>query len=180
MNAGAWERFRRDKDKFPDSALGRALDGWPGERWLDIRRIGVLGPIMKARIARCARKGFDAVEPDNIDGYRTRAASRSPGATSFATTAGSRATRTGGHVRRAQERPRPGEGARPRLRLRDRRGVLPVPGVRQARFPSSPRARPVLEVEYKLDRSDFCSKAQALGFSSMKKRLSLGPWRRAC
>ena len=38
----------------------------------------------------------------------------------------------------------------------------------------------VLEVEYKLDRSDFCSKAQALGFSAMKKRLSLGPWRRAC
>ena len=38
----------------------------------------------------------------------------------------------------------------------------------------------VLEVEYKLDRSDFCSKAQALGFSSMKKRLSLGPWRRPC
>jgi hypothetical protein len=37
----------------------------------------------------------------------------------------------------------------------------------------------VLEVEYKLDRADFCAKAQALGFSSMKKRLSLGPWRRA-
>ena len=72
VNAGAWERFRGDKDKFPDSVLGRALDGWPGERWLDIRRIGVLGPIMKARIARCARKGFDAVEPDNIDGYQNK------------------------------------------------------------------------------------------------------------
>jgi hypothetical protein len=44
VNAGAWERFRRDKD-FPDSVLGRALDGWPGERWVDIRRMGVLAPI---------------------------------------------------------------------------------------------------------------------------------------
>jgi hypothetical protein len=50
--------------------LGRALDGWPGERWLDIRSIDVIAPIMKARIARCARKRFDAVEPDNIDGYQ--------------------------------------------------------------------------------------------------------------
>jgi hypothetical protein len=38
----------------------------------------------------------------------------------------------------------------------------------------------VLEVEYKLDLADFCSKAVAFGFSSMKKRLSLGPWRGAC
>ena len=38
----------------------------------------------------------------------------------------------------------------------------------------------VLEIDYKLDRADFCSKALSLGFSSMKKRLSLGPWRRAC
>lgn len=28
----------------------------------------------------------------------------------------------------------------------------------------------VLEIEYKLDRADFCSKALSLGFSSMKKR----------
>jgi hypothetical protein len=38
----------------------------------------------------------------------------------------------------------------------------------------------VLEVEYKLDRPRFCSKAVSLGFSSMRKRLALGPWRRPC
>jgi hypothetical protein len=48
--------------------LGRT-NGWPGERWLDIRRIDVLAPIMRARIAMCRGKGFDAVEPDNVDGY---------------------------------------------------------------------------------------------------------------
>jgi Glycoside-hydrolase family GH114 len=49
------------------------------------------------------------------------------------------------------------------------------------------RARPfilagkaVLEVEYKLHRSAFCNRAKTLGFSAMRKRLALGPWRRAC
>ena len=27
VNAGAWERFQPDKDAFPDSVLGRNLDG---------------------------------------------------------------------------------------------------------------------------------------------------------
>ena len=51
--------------------MGRS-NGWPGERWLDIRKLGVLGPIMKARLDMCAAKGFDAVEFDNVDGYQNR------------------------------------------------------------------------------------------------------------
>jgi len=36
---------------------------------VDVRRIDLLGPIMAARLRTCREKGFDAVEPDNIDGY---------------------------------------------------------------------------------------------------------------
>jgi hypothetical protein len=68
IDVGTWERFRPDARAFPRSLLGRP-NGWPGERWLDIRRLGVLEPIMRARFAMCAHKGFDAVEPDNIDGF---------------------------------------------------------------------------------------------------------------
>jgi hypothetical protein len=68
VDAGTWERFRPDAGQFPRSVLG-AHNGWPGERWLDIRRLAVLEPIMTARFQLCARKGFDAVEPDNIDGF---------------------------------------------------------------------------------------------------------------
>jgi hypothetical protein len=68
IDAGTWESFRPDKGKFPRSVLGRP-NGWPGERWLDIRRLAVLQPIMTARFRMCAQKGFDAVEPDNIDGF---------------------------------------------------------------------------------------------------------------
>lgn len=38
----------------------------------------------------------------------------------------------------------------------------------------------VLHVEYKLRRERFCAETKALGFSSMRKRLPLGPWRQPC
>ena len=68
ISAGTWENWRPDRARFPSSVLGRS-NGWPGERWLDIRRRDVLVPIMRARIEKCRDKGFDAVEPDNVDGY---------------------------------------------------------------------------------------------------------------
>ncbi len=68
MSAGSSEDFRSDHRRFPEKVMGEP-NGWPGERWLDIRRLDVLGPILEARMRSCARKGFDAVEPDNVDGY---------------------------------------------------------------------------------------------------------------
>lgn len=55
--------------EFPAEVLGSDYDGWPGERWLDIRRIDLLAPIMLARLDMCTAKGFDCVEPDNIEIY---------------------------------------------------------------------------------------------------------------
>lgn len=68
VDVGTWENWRPDAKRFPRSVLGRPDQGWPGERWLDIRRLGVLLPIMTKRIAMCESKGFDAVDPDNVDG----------------------------------------------------------------------------------------------------------------
>jgi hypothetical protein len=66
VDAGTWENWRPDAGSFPTSVRG-ATNGWPGERWLDIRRLDVLVPIMDARVGRCAAAGFDAVEFDNMD-----------------------------------------------------------------------------------------------------------------
>ena len=60
--------LRPDAGAFPDAVKGDS-NGWSGERWLDIRRLDVLGPIMQRRLDLCKQKGFDAVEPDNVDGY---------------------------------------------------------------------------------------------------------------
>ena len=68
IDVGTAEDFRPDYSELPVSVLGRS-NGWPGERWLDIRQLSVLEPIMAARLQMCREKGFDAVEPDNIEGY---------------------------------------------------------------------------------------------------------------
>jgi hypothetical protein len=45
------------------------LNKWD-ERWLDIRELDLLQPIMTARMELAASKGCDAVEPDNVDAYQ--------------------------------------------------------------------------------------------------------------
>jgi endo-alpha-1,4-polygalactosaminidase (GH114 family) len=67
INVGSWEDWRPDKDQFPPEVLGREYEGWPGEKWLDIRQMDLLAPVMLARMDLCQAKGFDAVEPDNMD-----------------------------------------------------------------------------------------------------------------
>lgn len=69
ISVGSWEDWRPDAGQFPPEVLGNDYEDWPGEKWLDIRRIDLLSPIMRARLDLCRDKGFDGVEPDNVDGY---------------------------------------------------------------------------------------------------------------
>jgi hypothetical protein len=71
IDAGTAEKFRPDYGGFPAATLGRS-NGWPGERWLDIRQLGAIEPIMAARFRICREKGFDAVEPDNIEAFANK------------------------------------------------------------------------------------------------------------
>lgn len=68
FSAGSWENFRKDKDEFPKASLGKVMDGWPDERWVDISNPGVR-KLMKKRIEKAAAKGCDGIDPDNINGY---------------------------------------------------------------------------------------------------------------
>lgn len=70
VDAGSWENWRPDASAFPASVKGSDMQGWPGEKWLDIRATSVLLPIITARVAKCQTAGFDAVEFDNVDGYK--------------------------------------------------------------------------------------------------------------
>jgi hypothetical protein len=69
VSVGSWEDWRPDAGQFPASVIGKDYEGWPGENWLDIRQIELLAPVMRARLDLCRDKGFDGIEPDNIDGY---------------------------------------------------------------------------------------------------------------
>ena len=87
-----------------------------GRALVDIRALDVPAPSCAQRM--CARKGFDAVEPDNVDGYTNE--HRLPAdAHQLRSTAGSAARARARPRGRAQERPRPGR-ARSRRRSTSR------------------------------------------------------------
>jgi len=68
FSAGSSEDWRDDYASFKAADMGNALDGWPGERWLDVSSANVRS-IMEARLDLARSKGCDGVEPDNVDGY---------------------------------------------------------------------------------------------------------------
>jgi len=69
VSVGTFEPYRSDASLIPNSVQGRPLEDFPDERWLDIRQIELLRPVFQARFDQCRAKGFDGVEPDNVDGY---------------------------------------------------------------------------------------------------------------
>lgn len=68
FSAGTFEEWRPDASEFAKSDLGKAMDDWPGEKWLDLRSENVRS-IMARRIKLAAEKGCDGIDPDNVDGY---------------------------------------------------------------------------------------------------------------
>lgn len=179
IDAGTWENWRPDANKFPKWVLGKN-NGWPGERWLDIRQLQVLGPIMQARMDLCKSKGFDGVEFDNVDGYTNN--------TGFPLTASDQLTFDTWLANQAHTRSlsvalknEPGQA----------QDLLPYFDWELDEqcfqynecgkfLPFINAGKAVMEVEYKLNPSQFCAKANAMNFNSMKKHLGLGPYRVAC
>jgi hypothetical protein len=179
LSAGAWENFRPDADAFPDSVLGRS-NGWPGERWLDIRKLGVLGPIMEARLDMCADKGFDAVEFDNVEGYQNRTGFPLHGADQLKF-----------NVFLANQAHARGMSAVLKNDLGQIPALLPYYDFalneqchqydecgRLDAFVEASKA--VFGVEYKLAKPNFCPQANAHNFNFLKKKLSLKVWRSPC
>lgn len=68
FSAGSFEPYRPDSSQFQQSVLGKTLDGWDDENWIDIRSDNVRN-IMVERIRLAKDKGCDAVDPDNVDAY---------------------------------------------------------------------------------------------------------------
>jgi hypothetical protein len=179
ISAGSWENFRPDADEFPASVLGRS-NGWPGERWLDVRKLGVLGPIMEARLDMCADKGFDAVEFDNVEGYQNRTGFPLHGADQLKF-----------NVFLANQAHLRGMSAVLKNDLGQIHTLLPyydfALNEQCHQYDECGRLDPFVDagkavfgVEYKLAKPDFCSQANAHDFNFLKKKLSLKVWRSPC
>ncbi|WP_461030400.1 endo alpha-1,4 polygalactosaminidase [Streptomyces sparsus] len=179
VNVGAWEDWRPDADDFPEEVLGRG-NGWEGERWLDIRAVETLRPLLAARFDMCRDKGFDAVEPDLQDGYRNR--------TGFPLTAGDQLVFNRMVAELAHDRGMS-------VGLKNDLDQIPelvgdfdfAVNEECAAFDECDRLTPFIEagkavfhVEYELPAEDFCARSRALKLSSMVKRLHLDAWRETC
>lgn len=68
LSAGTVESFRDDAELFPARAIGNVMQGFPNERWLDVRDAEVQR-LMALRIARLAAMGCDGVVPASLTGY---------------------------------------------------------------------------------------------------------------
>ncbi|GAB1644443.1 endo alpha-1,4 polygalactosaminidase [Krasilnikovia sp. MM14-A1259] len=68
VEVGSAAKFRPDYRDWPTKLLGKT-NGWPGERWLDIRDPSKLKPVLAKRFDMCKAKGFDGIEPDLMDGF---------------------------------------------------------------------------------------------------------------
>ncbi len=72
VDVGTLESGRSDYNQFPSSVVGPPVQGWPGENWLLVTAANqqVILPLMEARFKNwCQAKGFDAIEPDNLDAF---------------------------------------------------------------------------------------------------------------
>ncbi len=179
MSAGSWEDYRPDADQFPDEVKGRS-NGWPGEKWLDIRQLDVLRPIMEARLDLCAKKGFDGVEFDLISGFTNNtgfpltAADQTTYNLFLANAAHARGLSAGfkNNVEQAAAQQRHFDFAVNEECYAYNECSMLTP------FINANKA--VFHVEYDIRTSKFCPATTSLGFSSMKKRLNLGTWQQTC
>jgi hypothetical protein len=180
LDAGTYEPGRPDSASYPAVVLGKALPDWPGERWLDVRRLDLLGPILERRLDLCKQKGFDAVEPDNIDGYGNDSG--------FPLTADdqlrfNRFLADAAHARSLSI------GLKNDL---DQVTSLEPSfdwalneqcyqyGECDTLAPFARAGKAVFITEYELAVGSFCPQAQAAGYMAMRKRLNLDAWRETC
>ena len=179
LSAGSWEDWRPDAGSFPSAVLGKT-NGWPGERWLDIRALDVLMPIMEARFDLCRAKGFDAVEVDNVDGYANNSG--------FALTGTDQLTYNRRLAQAAHERC---------LAIALKNDVDQIAALVDdfdlaineecAAYNECGTLKPfisagkaVLHAEYDLDPAKFCPTSATLKLSSIRKNLDLDAWRQTC
>jgi hypothetical protein len=180
ISAGAWENWRPDASRYPRAVKGKKLDGWPGERWLDIRRLGILAPIIEDRLDLCRAKGFDGVEFDNVNGYTN--------ATGFSLSRADQLAFNRWLAAEAHERGL-GAGLKNTLELADELEAAFDFAILEQCFafrecglaaPFIRAGKAVLDVEYDLARRQFCGRTARLGITAMRKHLDLDAWRRPC
>jgi hypothetical protein len=179
LDAGSWESYRPDAGSFPRSVIGRRYEGFPDERWLDVRRFHLFARALEHRFDICARKGFDAVEPDNVAGWENE--------TGFPIGAAAQLRFNRWVARQVHARGMAVALKNDGGQVRQLLGDFDFAIVEQCfqydecgmYEPFVRRGKAVFEAEYELEPADYCARARSIGFSAIAKSYDLfaQPWR---
>jgi hypothetical protein len=180
VDVGTWESYRSDAAKFPSSVLGKTVDGWPDERWLDIRKLSVIEPILAKRLDACKRKGFDAVEPDWLNAYEEDTGFPITKAQSVAFDLW---VARAAHARGLGVAQKNAPGLTSSLHTHFDFAITEdcayyAECTSYKAYLSAGRA--VLDAEYIWGPATFCPKTKPMGVSAIGKRLALDAWRKTC
>jgi hypothetical protein len=180
FSAGTWESFRPDAQGFPPEIIGKPLDDFPDERWLDISRIDLIAPVLLARLDMCQAKGFDAVEPDNVDAYQNDSGFplTADHQLAFNTWVANEAHRRGLSVGLKNDAEQV-ETLHPYFDFAVVEQCFQYKECKQY-VPFVEHGKAVFAAEYKLRPKRFCRRSRRLGLSTIFKRLDLTAFRRAC
>ncbi len=180
FSAGTYENFRSDAKDFPKKSLGKKLDGWAGEKWLDISNYQDFSNIMEARMDLAVEKKCDGVEPDNVDAYTNRSG--------FKLTYEDQLTYNKWLAKEAHKR---------NLSIALKNDLDQVEDLVddfdfaineqcfeynecEALSPFIKQGKAVLGVEYELNKRRFCKKAKKLQFSWLKAEYDLDKKTKSC
>jgi len=183
VDTGSWEEYRPDAALFPEAALGNGVRGWKGERWLDIRPASwpLWTHLMWARFDLAVQLGCDGVEPDqnnpigNDPGFPITPADQKAWYLEVAAQAHARGLSVG-----------------------QKNGIETTDADTIAAFdwnlneqcfqyhecdvldPVIAAGKAVFSTEYRGRPKKLCPELNARGFSTLRKKLSLGAWLRPC
>lgn len=180
FSAGSYEDWRPDASQFPPEVLGNDMEGWPGEKWLDIRRLDLLAPIMEARLDLAVQKGCDGVDPDNVNGYTND--------TGFPLTYNDQITYNVFLAQAAHLR---------KLAIGLKNDLEQIPDLLpyfdwalneecfayqecDQLLPFTQAGKPVFVIEYDLAPQEFCQQANQMGFNALHKNMELDAYRTDC
>jgi hypothetical protein len=179
IDVGSWENYRADAGEFPKSVIGKRYQGYPDESWLDIRKYKLFAKPLKARIQMCAKKGFDGLEPDNVNGVENPTGFPLTGADQlrFNRWIAKVAHKDGLSVALKNDGPQ----AKKLVNDFDYAVVEQCFQYNECGQyqPFVRKNKAVFSVEYELAPDKFCSKAKAIDFASIRKSYDLfaKPWK---
>jgi hypothetical protein len=187
VDVGGAENYRSDYSQFEKleeeghEVMGNEIPEWEEERWINIRELKYVEPIMQARLETCASKGFDAVEIDEDEAWLNET-----GIESGPITAGQQLTYNkwlaetahalGMAVFQKNDSPQSGE------QVSSFDGAIAeqcnefTSGEAYScsqYVPYVEAGKPVLDAEYSLTKAKFCAKDEALGFMGARFNVAL-------